>query len=108
MFFSLKRLYFSTRVVSSLSRILAMWNSDVSAVNFPAQQAQLLSFVFLTVTCAPSLFPASASRKFFNRKCDSSIRTWPHMEDSIIESLKSKKIDRVIVPGGCIKNRHLE
>ena len=26
-----------------------------------------------------------------------------HMEDSITESLKSKKIDRVIVPGGCTK-----
>ena len=26
-----------------------------------------------------------------------------HMEDSITESLKSKKIDPVIVPGGCTK-----
>ena len=28
------------------------------------------------------------------------------MEDSITESLKSKKIDRVIVPGGCPKYIH--
>ena len=26
-----------------------------------------------------------------------------HMEDKIPESLKSKKVDRVIVPGGCTR-----
>ena len=61
------KVYFSARAVSSLSRILAMRSSDVRAVNFAGTTSPTSLFRF-PVTCAHSLFPASASRKFFKRR----------------------------------------
>ena len=64
MFFSSKWLYVSARGVRSLSRILAMRSSDVRAVNFAGATSPTSLFGF-PVTCAHSLFPASASKRSY-------------------------------------------